>query len=148
MLSNCLLHRSISADVMPIYASRLPEGKGWRSHKAGFAASWNRLESEIVPLELYTDKWLRMTSASPPTIHFDGMMTLLQRDFATPEAGILDLKDPEPFLKMARNFRFDATRPAPTTAQNGMLPPPEGFTMELSEVEKRHPLFRIVGRLF
>lgn len=69
---------------------------------------------------------LQMAEPRLMTMHFDGMMGLLQRDFATPEAGILDLKDPEPFLKMARNFRFDGTRPAPpaqSAVSTSIVPP-------------------------
>ena len=40
-------------------------------------------------------------------MHFEGIMHMLQRDFAKPETGLLDEKNPEPFLKMARDFRFE-----------------------------------------
>lgn len=37
---------------------------------------------------------------------FETMMPFLQRGFAEPEAGVLDPKDPEPFITMMREFRF------------------------------------------
>lgn len=65
---------------------------------------------------------LKMAEPRLLEMHFDGMMHLLQRDFASVEAGILDVKDPEPFLKMARTFRFDVSRPAPPS-HNVVGPP-------------------------
>ncbi len=59
------------------------------------------------------------------TMEFEGMMGLLQRDFAKPETGILDLKNPEPFLAMARDFRFVANPnkpPSPTTVAHASAP--------------------------
>ncbi|KAI0558050.1 Rab-GTPase-TBC [Gracilaria domingensis] len=37
---------------------------------------------------------------------FETMMPFLQRGFAEPDAGVLDAKDPEPFVAMMREFRF------------------------------------------
>lgn len=37
---------------------------------------------------------------------FEGMISLLQREFADPEVGVLDLKNPEPFISQMREFRF------------------------------------------
>ncbi|CAN8062782.1 unnamed protein product, partial [Agarophyton chilense] len=37
---------------------------------------------------------------------FDTMMPFLQRGFAEPDAGVLDAKDPEPFVAAMREFRF------------------------------------------
>ncbi len=49
------------------------------------------------------------------TMHFEGIMHMLQRDFAKPETGLLDEKNPEPFLKMARDFRFEENVRQPPT---------------------------------
>ena len=42
---------------------------------------------------------------------FETMMPFLQRRFAEPEAGVLDAKDPEPFITLTREFRFMADIP-------------------------------------
>lgn len=39
-------------------------------------------------------------------MEFDTMMPFLQRGFAEAEAGVLDAKNPEPFIAMMREFRF------------------------------------------
>lgn len=40
------------------------------------------------------------------TMDFETMMPFLQRGFSEPDAGVLDPKDPEPFITLMREFRF------------------------------------------
>lgn len=49
---------------------------------------------------------LRQCEKKLLTMDFENMMPFLQRGFAEPEAGVLDSKDPEPFITMMRAFRF------------------------------------------
>lgn len=49
---------------------------------------------------------LKKCEAKLITMDFETMMPFLQRGFAEPEAGVLDCKDPEPFIAMMREFRF------------------------------------------
>jgi len=54
------------------------------------------------------------------TMHFEGIMHFLQRDFSKPETKLLDENNPEPFLELARGFRFDPNLklPPPPNAHN------------------------------
>lgn len=49
---------------------------------------------------------LRKCESKLMKMDFETMMPFLQRGFAEPEAGVLDLHDPEPFITMMREFRF------------------------------------------
>lgn len=49
---------------------------------------------------------LKKCEAQLMTMDFERMMSLLQRQFSEPERGVLDMKDPEPFINEMREFRF------------------------------------------